>query len=104
MSLEAIKEITNAEEKAQAARQEAMQLSKRMLADAQAAGNRALEEAAQRAQAELAEMKNAATEKARNDALELARGTDNRKAALLVRADSRREKAINLVVERIVRS
>ncbi|MGI5985538.1 MAG: hypothetical protein GXY01_06190 [Clostridiales bacterium] len=104
MSLEAIKAISDAEEKARAAKAEAAALSKKLIAEAEENGKLAIENAKKKAEEEVRELKRNASEKAREEALELARNTENRKAAMLVKADSRVDKAIDLVIERIVNS
>jgi vacuolar-type H+-ATPase subunit H len=103
MSLEAITEIKKAEEQAALALHEAEQSAKRMVSKAREDGEGAVLQATERAKSELAELKRTSGEKARQEALDLAHNTENRKAALLVRAESRRERAIKLVVEGIVR-
>jgi vacuolar-type H+-ATPase subunit H len=104
MTPEAIKIISEAEDNSKRAKAEAAQTAKRMLAEAEEAGRRAVEDAKRKAEEELAELKRQALEKARGEALALARNTENRKAAMLVRAEMKKEQAIGLVVERIVRS
>lgn len=104
MSLEAIKAISDAEEKSLRDRQEAVQSSKRAVADAEKSGQARVDEAAAKANEELAGLRKQAMDKARQEALELLHSTENRKAAMLVRSESRKERAIDLVIERIVRS
>lgn len=102
MSLEAINTISTAEENARLEKQEAVAATKKMIADAEEQGKKAVEAVRERAAAELDEQNTKAREKAREEASELARNTENRKAAMLVKAESRADKAINIVVERIV--
>ena len=102
MSLKAIDAISAAEEQAKLEKQQAATAAKKMIADAEEQGKKAVESARERAAAKFEEQNRLALEKAREEALELACNTENRKAAMLVRAESRADKAINIVVERIV--
>ena len=102
MSLEAIDAIAAAEENAKKQKQEAANAAKKQIADAEAKGRQLIEEAKLKAQQELGEEALKNKEKANSEAVELAHNTENRKAAMLVKADGRAEQAINLVVERIV--
>lgn len=104
MSLEAIKTINEAEENAKRSKQEAAQAAKRLMAEAEENGRKAIEDAAEKARSELADLRKQAVEKAREEALNLARSTENRKAAMMVKADTRASQAVDLVVERIVNS
>lgn len=104
MSLEAIKVISEAEEKAKTAKAEASALSKKLIAEAEEKGKIAVENAKKKAEEEIRELKSKAGEKAKAEALELARNTENRKATMLVKAKSREDKAVELVIERIVNS
>lgn len=102
MSLEAIDTISVAEENSRLKKQEAAAEAKKMIANAEEQGKKAVEAARERAVAELEEQSTKALEKAKEEALEMACNTENRKAAMLVKAESRADKAINIVVERIV--
>ena len=104
MSLEAIKTITEAEEAARRLKAEAAAEAKRMIGEAKAAGQEALDAAEKKANEELRELRAKADEKATADAKELAAGTENKKAAMRVKAESRLDKAAQLIVERIVLS
>lgn len=104
MSLEALKTISEAEEKARRARQEAIQADKRMIAEAEEDGRKAIDAAVKKAENELEELKKQAVAKARDEAVKLSGTTENRKAAMLVKAEARTEEAVKLVVERIVNS
>ncbi len=102
MSLDAIETISIAEENAAKAKTEAAITAKKMLAQAENSGKNSVSQAKKRAEEELSELRAADREKAREEAMKLARTTENRKAAMLARADSRAEKAVELVIERIV--
>lgn len=104
MSLEAIKAISEAEENARAAKLEAAILSKKLIAEAEEKAVHEVEDAKRKAEEEIRDLKRRAGEKANEDAKELARKTENRKASMLVKAESRMDKAVSLVAERIVNS
>ena len=104
MSLEAIKTINEAEETAKRTKKEAVQAANRMVVQSEDDGRRTVAEAVEKANARLAQERRQAAETARDEAKELARTTENRKAAMLVKADLRADQAIALVIERIVRS
>lgn len=104
MSLEAIKTVSQAEEKARRIKQEAQAEAKRALSGARAAGEAAIAAAEKKAAEELRGLRKKADEKATEDAAELARSTENKKAAMRVRAEGRLDSAAMLVVERIVNS
>ena len=102
MSLEAIKAISEAEEKARAAKTEATALSKKLIAEAEEKAALEVQDAKRKAEEEILDLRRKAALKVNEDATELARKTENRKASMLVKAESRMDKAVSLVVERIV--
>ena len=102
MSLEAIKEISEAEENSRAAKAEALAISKRLISEAEEDGKRSVTAAVGKAEDELRELRRTTDEKAASDAKELFRKTENRKASMLVKAESRMDSAVSLVTERIV--
>jgi len=102
MPIEVINAISEAEEKAKTAKAEAMALSKKLIAEAEESGKLVVENAKKKAEDEIRDLWRKAGDKAKEEALELARNTENRKATLSVKADSRADKAVNLVIERIV--
>lgn len=102
MSLQAIKEISEAEEKARLAKAEALVLSKKLVAETEENGKRSLTEAAAKAEDELRELKRTTEAKAADGAKELLRKTENQIASLLIKAESRSDTAVTLVTERIV--
>jgi len=104
MTLEAIKAISEAEENARLAKSDAAILSKKLIAEAEEKGRLAVEEAKLKAQEEIRDLRRRAAEKSRDDAHELARKTENRKASMLVKANTRTDSAVSLVIERIVNS
>jgi vacuolar-type H+-ATPase subunit H len=104
MSLEAIATISEAEERAKKRREEAELEAKRSIAAAEAAGKAAIEAARKKAGDELATLNAKADDKAKADAMDLAASTENKKASLRVKAESRLGQAADLIVERIVNS
>ncbi len=104
MSLEAIKTISAAEETAKKAKADAAAVSKKLVSDAEERGKHAIVSAKKMAEDEVVELRKKAAEKARENAMELVHSTENRKASMLVRANSRVDLAVNLVIERIVNS
>ena len=104
MSREAIKTITDAEEQARKTKAEANAAAKKLIAEAEAYSEKVFEDARTKAYGELVELRSQAQNKARDEAIKLAKGIENRKAAMLVKADSHAQQAIALVVERIVNS
>ena len=93
-----------AEEAARRVKAEAAAAARNALAEAKAAAQATIEEAEKKAQEELRELVRKADEKATADARELALNTENKKAAMRVKAESRLDQAAGLVVERIVGS
>lgn len=104
MPIEVINEIFEAEEKAKKAKTEATALSKRLISEAEESGRQAVENARKKAEDEIRELWHKAGDKAKEEAQALARNTENRKATMSVKADSRLNKAVNFVIERIVNS
>ena len=102
MSLEAILAITEAEEKARQLKSDAAARAKQMLADAKTAGEEYLNAAVKKAETEIAGLTKKAEDKAKADATELAQSNENKKAALRAKAETRLDKAADLIVERIV--
>jgi len=104
MSFEAITSIAEAEQKAKQTVAEAEAKAKQMIVDAENAGKAAVEAAVVKADSEVAELRRQADEKAVADAEKLSSDNENKKAALRAKAETKLEKAANLVVERIVNS
>jgi V/A-type H+-transporting ATPase subunit G/H len=102
MSLEAIKSISEAEERAKKARQEAQQNARKAIDDAHKAGNDSVEATIERAESEVAALKRAADAKAAESAKELLSTTANKRAAIKARAEGRLDAAAGIIIERIV--
>ena len=104
MSFEAIDKITEAETQAKKIVAGAESKARQMLEDAENRGKAALSAAGEKAERELAELKKQSDSKAVSDANALSGDIENKKAALRARAESRIDRAAELVVERIVNS
>jgi len=104
MSFEAISDITQAEADAKAMVSAAETKARQMIVNAEAEGKAAIDAARAKADSELLELRKQADEKAKVNAQELSDDLENKKAALRAKAETRMEKAANLVVERIVNS
>lgn len=104
MSLEAIKTIGEAEERAKSIKAQAAAEAKRMLSEAEAAGKAAIAAAEKKAADELAGLSKKADEKALDSAKVLAVENDASKTELRARASTHMDKAVSLIVERIVNS
>ena len=102
MPLEAIKSISAAEDEARQAKLEAQQKAREAIEAAEKSGKAAVASAVARAETETADLKHLADQKAAENAVELASTTANRQATLRARAESRLDKAAQLIIERIV--
>ncbi|MDR1299767.1 MAG: hypothetical protein LBJ84_05895 [Oscillospiraceae bacterium] len=102
MSLEAIKSISEAEERARKAKLEAQQRAEKAADEARKAGNYAIEAAIERAESEVAALKRAADAKAAGNAKELVSSTANKRANIRARAEGRLDVVAGVIVERIV--
>lgn len=102
MSLDALINISRAEEQAKKIKSDAAAEVKRKLKQTEDAGCYAVKAAREKAAYELEVLNQKANEKAAADAAELARSTENKKAAMRARAESRMDGAAALIVERIV--
>ena len=104
MSLEAIRTIGEAEDKAKAIKAEAAAEAKRMLAEAESAGKAAVAAAEKKAADELAGLSKKADEKALESAKALAAENDALKQKLRAQAEANMGRVVSLIVERIVNS
>ena len=102
MSLEAIKNITKAEELAAEKKAAALANSKKMIADAEAAGKAAAAESAAKANADAAAIMADAEERAAKYAEDLRDNTLNKCAAMRAKAETRFESAAAIIVRRVV--
>lgn len=104
MSFEAIDKITEAEAQAKKLVADAEARAKQLVEDAENRGKAAVTAAGEKADRELAELKKQADGRAVSEANSLSGDVENKKAALRARAESRIDRAAELVVERIVNS
>ena len=104
MSLEAITAVEKAETEAARVKAEAAVEAKRIVAAAETAGREAIEAARRKAEEERKLLNTQAAEKAAAALAALQGSMDNEKAALRARAESRLDKAAEIIVERIVNS
>ena len=104
MSLEAIKSIGETEENARQALLYAQQRARNSIEEARISGNEAVSAAAARADSEVLQLRRDADANAAESAKALVSSTANRRASLRARAESRLDKAAELIVERIVNS
>ena len=102
MSMDAIKSISEAETEARQAKTRAQQAAEQIVADAEKAGKESLTSMNARAESEIATLIRKADLEAEEHAKELASTTANRQATLRARAESRLDKAAQLIIERIV--
>lgn len=102
MAFEEIAGIAEAEADAKRIVAEAEAEAKRMLAEAENAGRADVEEAVKKAEAEIAQMKKTAQAEADAAVQEIYSASENKKAVLRAKAESRCKKAAELVTERIV--
>jgi len=102
VSLEAIKSISAAEDEARQAKLLAQQIAREAIENVEKAGKETIASMVDRVESEIADLKRAADQKAEDQADEIASHTANRQATLHARAESRLDKAAQLIVERIV--
>jgi vacuolar-type H+-ATPase subunit H len=104
LSLEAVKEIAAAEEKAKNDRLNARRKAELAVANAEAAGSAAVENAKRKAAEECAEMLKTAESESSDNAALLFENTANKCAIIRARAESRFDKAAAFIAGRIVRN
>ena len=102
MSLDAIKSISDAEEKARLAILSAQREAALAVEQVETAGKETVAATVLRAKNEIAHLKRASDAKSAEAAKELVSNTANRRAAIRARAESRLDKAALMIVERIV--
>ena len=102
MYLESIATLSQKEELLKQQNAECAALAKKAVADAKAAGQQQVFDAVQRANEETRALMAKAEENAAATAKEKAAETENKKAALRTRAESRKGQAVAFIVERIV--
>ncbi len=104
MSLEAIKQVAEAEELTKLKKAEAQIAAKQLVADAEKNGKAALDKARAEAEAQAKAMMAEAEENARVYADQVVRETEADKEALRRAAELKLEEAAALIVERVVKN
>ena len=102
MPLEAIKQVGDAETRAAAIRQAAIDQSRNLLAGAEREGRAQLEKVRQQAEAEAAKRLADAEGPARKQGEEVLASAQREGALLTAKAEGRLEKAVQFITERIV--
>ena len=102
MSLDALKSISDAEEKAKLAILTAKKEAADAIEQVEKEGSETVAATVLRAKNEIAHLMRASDAKAAEDAKELVSNTANRRAALRARAENRLDKAAGTIIERIV--
>jgi len=104
VSREAMETLAASEEQVRRMRADAAAAAKQRLADARESGERLIAEAIRKSSEEIGELARQTDEKAKTDAMGLAGSNENRKAVLRAKAESNADRAVSLIVERIVNS
>ncbi|MCD8368711.1 MAG: hypothetical protein LUC48_11985 [Clostridiales bacterium] len=102
MSLEAVKQVTEAEERAKARKAEAQQEAKKLAADAEKAGQATVQRARQAAGDAVAELMTQAEQWAGVRTDQIIREAEGACDQLRAQAQQRLEQAASLIVERVV--
>ncbi|MCD7918400.1 MAG: putative porin [Clostridiales bacterium] len=102
MSLEAVKQVTEAEERAKARKAEAQQEAKKLASDAEKAGQATVQQARQAAGDAVAELMAQAEQWAGVRTNQIIRETEGACDQLRAQAQQRLEQAASLIVERVV--
>ena len=103
MSLDTIRIITEAEQKAQEARDETAAKCASVLKEARQAGADLIENARKRAGEEAGRLKAKAEEEGKAVAMELVEKTKNQKAVILASAEARMDDAVSYIVDSIIK-
>ena len=104
MSLEAIKDIAQAEENSRQMLQNARNAAKKAISDAEKAGAATVTGARERAAVELHELMKTAEEKAAAKAVELSQSTESKCAAIRAKTMTKMDDAAEFIVRRVVES
>ena len=102
MSLEAVKQVAEAEQLSKERRAQAALDAKKLLADAEKAGQQAVADAKKQAEAQARELVAKAEQDAAGDAARIKEQTDADCAALRSKAEGRLEEAASLIVRKVV--
>ena len=104
MSLEAIKQVTQAEAETKQRKAEAIAAAKKLVADAEQSGKQVLQNACNQAEAKARELMLQAEERAAVRVAEIAAQSKQECAALCSTAESKLDEAAALIVRRVVSS
>lgn len=102
MSLEAVKQVAEAEQLSKERRAQAALDAKKLLADAEKAGQQAVADAKKQAEAQAKELVAKAEQDAAGDAARIKEQADADCAALRSKAEGRLEEAASLIVRKVV--
>lgn len=102
MSLDAIKQVNEAEQDSKRVLAEAAAYAKKVIADAETRGEALLEERKNQAEAQSRQLMTEAQQKAAENSVIILKETENQCAQLRAKAESRMEAASSLFVGRVV--
>ena len=102
MYLESIVAVSETENRMRQMKADAAVSAKKRVAETRAAGEAMVADAVKQAEAELTRLRHSADEAAKTEARALADSNETKKAVMRARAESRMDKAVELIVERIV--
>ncbi len=102
MYLESIVSVSETETRMRQMKADAAVAAKKRVAEAKSAGEAMVAQAVKQAEAELLQLQHSADETAKDAARVLADSNETKKAVMRARAENRMDKAVELIVERIV--
>lgn len=102
MSLEAVKQVTDAEQRAKVRKAQAAQDARRLVAEAEKAGQQAVAQAKQKAQLQITELMEQAERNAAAHTAAVVKETEGQCEELRAEAQRRLEKAASLIVGKVV--
>ena len=102
MYLESIVSVSETENRMRQKKADAAAAAKKRVAETKAAGEAMVADALKKAEAELLQLQHSADEAAKTEARALADSNETKKAVMRARAENRMDKAVELIVERIV--
>lgn len=102
MYLESIVSVSETENRMRQKKADAAAAAKKRVAETKAAGEVMVADALKKAEAELVQLRHSADEAAKTEARALADNNETKKAVMRARAENRMDKAVELIVERIV--
>jgi len=102
MYLESIVAVSETENRMRQMKADAAVSAKKRVAETKAEGEAMVADALKKAEAELVQLQHSADETAKTEAKSLADSNETKKAVMRARAENRMDKAVELIVERIV--